>query len=69
MKNKTMFLDLRYNDFFYIQATGRIKKNITLVKMVYQKKHHLNGWMGEDQFNYNVTAGQYIPPKNGNWLN
>ncbi len=66
---KKMFLDLRYNDFFYIQATGRIKKNITLVKMVYQKKSHLSGWMVEDQFNYNVNAGQYMPPKNGNWIN
>jgi hypothetical protein len=67
--NKQMYLDLRYNDFFYVQATGRIKKNVTLVKMVYQKKAHLTGWMEKGQFDYNVNAGQYMPPKNGTWLN
>lgn len=69
MNTKPMYLDLRYNDFFYIQTEGRIKKNVTLVKMVYQKKHHLSGWMGKDQFEYNVNAGQYMPHKNGNWIN
>lgn len=68
MTIKPMFLDLRYNDFFYIQTTARIKKNVTLVKMVYQTKQHLNGWMGKDQFEYNVKAGQYMPPKDGTWI-
>lgn len=68
MTNHPIYLDIRYNDFFYIQTTARIKKNVTVLKMVYQKKTHLNNWMEEGQFNYNVSKGQYMPPKNGNYL-
>lgn len=57
---KQQYLDIRYNDTFIVVAIARTSKKVILSKMVYANKTHLNNWMGSDQLQYNITAGQYI---------